>query len=179
MAGGLYLTPLLKALGTRAIFSASTVDQMPKHVSCGYLFGNPLTIPVPDLDRTDLLLILGANPWESNGSLATAPDFRGRLKAIQARGGRFVVVDPRRTATAEHADRHLAIRPGADALLLFALVHVLFEEGLARPGRLAEHLKGLDAVRELASDFSPSRVAPACGIDAADIVAVARELAAA
>ncbi|GLY08413.1 molybdopterin oxidoreductase family protein [Actinoplanes sp. NBRC 101535] len=177
MAGGLYVTPLLKAAGTPNVFSASTVDQMPKHVSCGYLFGNPLTIPVPDLDRTDFLLILGANPWESNGSLATAADFPGRLKAIQARGGRFVVVDPRRTRTAEHADEHLFIRPGADAFLLFAMVHTLFAEGLVDLGHLAAHVTGLDQVRELAADFTPELAAGACDIPAERIRGLAREVA--
>ena len=179
LAYGGYIGPLIKALGTRNRYSAATVDQMPKHVACGYMYGDPLAIPVPDLDRTRFVLMLGANPWESNGSLATAPDFRGRLKAIQARGGRFVVVDPRRTATAEHADRHLAIRPGADALFLFAVVHVLFEEGLVRLGRLEDHVRGLNEVRELAREFSAARVAAACGVPADDIVTLARELAAA
>ncbi|WP_433719603.1 molybdopterin oxidoreductase family protein [Actinoplanes sp. CA-051413] len=179
MAGGLYLTPLLRTLGTRNIFSASTVDQMPKHVSCGYLYGNPLTIPVPDLDRTDLLLVLGANPWESNGSLATAADFPGRLKAIQARGGRFVVVDPRRTRTAEHADEHLFIRPGTDAFLLFGIVHTLFAEGLVELGGLAEHVTGVDEVRELADAFPPERVSAVCAVPVERIRGLARELAAA
>lgn len=179
LAYGGYIGPLLKALGTRNRYSAATVDQMPKHVACGYLFGDPLAIPVPDLDRTQFVLMLGANPWESNGSLATAPDFRGRLKAIQARGGRFAVVDPRRTATAAHADIHLRIRPGADALLLFAMVHVLFEEGIVRLGRLEGHVNGMEAVRDLAADFTPARVAPACGVDPNEIVSLARELAAA
>ncbi|MGW4941931.1 molybdopterin oxidoreductase family protein [Actinoplanes sp. NPDC004185] len=179
MAGGLYLTPLLRTLGTRNIFSASTVDQMPKHVSCGYLYGNPLTIPVPDLDRTDLLLVLGANPWESNGSLATAADFPGRLKAIQARGGRFVVVDPRRTRTAEHADEHLFIRPGTDAFLLFGIVHTLFAEGLVELGGLAGHVTGVDEVRELAGAFTPERVSAVCAVPVERIRGLARELAAA
>lgn len=176
MAGGLYLSPLLRALGSRNLFSASTVDQMPKHVSCGYLYGNPLTIPVPDVDRTDLLLILGANPWESNGSLATAADFPGRLKAIQARGGRFVVVDPRRTRTAEHADEHVFIRPGTDAYLLFGIVHTLFEEGLATVG---PYVTGVDDVRALAKDFAPERVSAVCTVPADRIRGLARELAAA
>ena len=125
---------LLKALGTRNIFSATTVDQMPKHVSAGLMFGAPLSIPVPDVDRTDHLVMLGANPLASNGSLLTAPDMRGRLRAIRERGGRIVVFDPRRSRTAEEADEHHFIRPGTDAHLLFAIVHVLFEEGLADPG---------------------------------------------
>ena len=179
MAGGLYLTPLLRKLGTRNIFSASTVDQMPKHVACGYLYGNPLTIPVPDLDRTDLLLVLGANPWESNGSLATAADFPGRLKAIQARGGRFIVVDPRRTRTAEHADEHLFVRPGTDAYLLFGIVHTLFAEDLVDLGDIGEHVSGLDEVRDLAAAFAPERVSAVCAVPAMRIRGLARELAAA
>ncbi|WP_436521092.1 molybdopterin oxidoreductase family protein [Actinoplanes sp. HUAS TT8] len=179
MAGGLYVTPLLKALGTRNVFSASTVDQMPKHVSCGYLFGSPLAIPVPDLDRTDFLLMLGANPWESNGSLATAADFPGRLRAIQARGGRFVVVDPRRTRTAEHADEHLFIRPGTDAFLLFGIVHTLFAEGLVDLGRLMPYAQGVDDLEGLARAFAPERVSGVCDVPAGRIRGLARELAAA
>src|SRR5207302_4308152 len=122
--------PLVKALGTKNVYSASTVDQRPKEISTGLMFGTPIAFAVPDLDRTDHLLILGANPFASNGSLATAPDWPGRLRAIRERGGRIVVVDPRRTKTAEEADEHVAIRPGADAHLLMAMVNVLFAEGL-------------------------------------------------
>ncbi|MFC4149524.1 molybdopterin oxidoreductase family protein [Micromonospora mangrovi] len=179
MSGGLYVGPLVRALGTRNVFSASTVDQMPKHVSSGYLYGDPNAVPVPDLDRTDLLVLLGANPWESNGSLCTAPDFPGRLRALQERGGRFLVVDPRRTRTAAAADEHLPIRPGTDALLLFAVVHTLFDEGLVRLGPLAAHVTGLDEVRELASAFAPERVADRCAVPAPRIRRLARELVAA
>jgi anaerobic selenocysteine-containing dehydrogenase len=179
LAGVLYVRPMIKALGTRNIYSASTVDQMPKHVSSGLLFGGPLLIPVPDLDRTDYLLMLGANPWESNGSLCTAPDFPGRLKAIQARGGRFVVVDPRRSRTAEEADEHVAIRPGTDAHLLVALTHVLFDESLVSLGALESMTEGVDQVRDAVRDFSPEVVAPVCGLDPSTIRRLARELAAA
>ena len=153
----LYGRVLLKALGTRNIFSASTVDQMPKHVSAGLMFGAPLSIPMPDVDRTDHLLMLGANPLASNGSLLTAPDMRGRLRAIRERGGRIVVVDPRRSRTAEEADEHHFIRPGTDAHLLFGIAHVLFDEGLADPGALAEHCAGLEEVRELARVLARGR----------------------
>ena len=146
-ANTLAIRPLVKALRTRNVYSASTVDQMPKHVACGLVFGHPLAIPVPDIDRTDLLVLLGANPLESNGSLATAPDWPGRLEAIRQRGGRVVVVDPRRTRTAEHADLHVPIRPGTDAALLAGIAWVLFAEGLADPGALAEHVTGIDARR--------------------------------
>ena len=163
----------------RNIFSATTVDQMPKHVSAGLMFGGALTIPVPDVDRTDYLLMLGANPLASNGSLLTAPDMRGRLRAIRERGGHIVVVDPRRSRTAEVADEHQFIRPGTDAHLLFAIVHVLFDEGLADPGPLAEHCDGLEEVQRARAGFSPEAVAEACGIDAGEIRRIARELAAA
>ncbi|WP_030867109.1 molybdopterin oxidoreductase family protein [Streptomyces sp. NRRL S-37] len=179
VAGALYPPVLIAGLGTRSLFTASTVDQMPKHVACGLLFGDANAIPVPDLDRTDHLLLIGANPLESNGSLCTAPDFPGRLKALKARGGTLTVVDPRRTRTARLADRHLAVRPGTDALLLAALAHTLFDEGLADPGELAPHLTGLDELEAALRDFTPEAVAPACDVDAATLRTLARELAAA
>ncbi|MFE9635642.1 molybdopterin oxidoreductase family protein [Streptomyces sp. NPDC006463] len=179
MAGALYPPLLLKALGTRNLFTASTLDQMPKHVSSGLLFGDPFAIPVPDLDRTDFLLLLGANPVESNGSLCTAPDFPGKLKALRARGGTLVVVDPRRTRTARLADRHLAPRPGSDALLLAALAHTLLAEKLAAPGALEEHTEGLGELAAALGSFTPEAVAPACDLTAAEIRTLARDLAAA
>jgi anaerobic selenocysteine-containing dehydrogenase len=170
---------LVKALQTRNIFSASTVDQYPKQMASALLFGSGATVAVPDVDRTDHLLILGANPLASNGSLLTAPDMRGRLRAIRARGGKVVVIDPRRTRTAREADEHHFIRPGTDALLLVALVHTLFDERLEDLGALAPHVAGLDEVRELATAFAPEEVADACGIAADEIRRMARELAAA
>ncbi len=179
MAGGLYPAQLVGALRTRSLFTASTLDQMPKHVSSGYLFGDPNAIPVPDLDRTDHLILIGANPLVSNGSLATAADFPGKLRALRGRGGRLVVIDPHRTRTARAADRHVAPRPGTDAALLFAMVHVLFAEGLAAPGDLARHLTGIEDVRALAADFTPEAVAPYCDVPAEEIRALTRELASA
>ncbi|MFF9802792.1 molybdopterin oxidoreductase family protein [Streptomyces rochei] len=179
MAGALYPPVLLGALGTRSLFTASTVDQMPKHVSSGLLFGDANAIPVPDLDRTDHLLLIGANPLESNGSLCTAPDFPGRLKALRARGGTLTVIDPRRTRTAKLADRHVAIRPGTDALLLAATAQVLFEEGLVDLGALAPHVEGVTELGRALRDFTPESVAAACEVDAEVTRALARELAAA
>ncbi|MGW7092740.1 molybdopterin-dependent oxidoreductase [Streptomyces sp. NPDC054874] len=179
MAGSLYPPLLLGALRTRNVFTASTLDQMPKHVSSGLLFGDAHAIPVPDLDRTDHLLLIGANPLESNGSLCTAPDFPGRLKALRRRGGTLTVIDPRLTRTARLADRHVAIRPGADALLLAALAHTLIDEKLADPGPLAGHLEGIDELAAALVDFTPDAVAAACDVDADTITAIARELAAA
>ncbi|MFF4273838.1 molybdopterin oxidoreductase family protein [Streptomyces sp. NPDC001536] len=179
MAGALYPPVLLAGLGTRSICTASTIDQMPKHVSSGLLFGDANAIPVPDLDHTDHLLLIGANPLESNGSLCTAPDFPGKLKALRARGGTLTVIDPRRTRTAKLADRHLAIRPGTDALLLAAMAYTLFEEDLVDTGELAPHLLGIDELPQELQDFTPEAVAAACDIDAGTIRTLARELAAA
>ncbi len=172
----LYGRVFLKALGSRNVFTASTVDQMPKHVSAGLMFGGPLTIPVPDLDRTDHFLCLGANPLASNGSLMTAPDARGRIRAIRERGGKVVVVDPRRSRTAEHADEHVPIRPGTDALLLFALLQVLVAEDRLTP---IAGLAGTEEVCALAAPFTPEAVAGPTGVEPDAIRRMARELAAA
>jgi anaerobic selenocysteine-containing dehydrogenase len=177
LAGSLYVKPLVKALGTRNVFTASTVDQRPKEISSALMFGAPLTVPVPDIDRTDHLLLLGANPVESNGSLATAPDWPGRLDALRARGGRLVVVDPRRSRTAERADEHVPIRPGADAFLLFALLNVLAADGLVDPGPAGPWLTGLDAVLGLAAPFTPEAVEGVTGIPAATTRRLAHDLA--
>ena len=174
----LYNRTLVQALGTGNRFSASTVDQRPKELSAGLMFGS-VTVPVPDLDRTDFLLMLGANPHASNGSLCTAPDFPGRLDRIQERGGRIVVVDPRRSETAARADRHLAIRPGTDAHLLAAVANVLLADGLASPGRLADHTAGLDELAAAVTPYTPAAVAPVCGVDADTIRRLAHDLAAA
>jgi anaerobic selenocysteine-containing dehydrogenase len=179
LAGLLYNPVLVRALGTANLYTATSVDQMPKQVSSAYMFGSGLSIPIPDVDRTQHMLILGANPLVSNGSLFTAPDLPGRLRALRARGGKLVVVDPRRTETARHADEHHAIVPGTDAHLLFAIVHTLFAEGLTRPGRLEQHTSGIEDVGRLAEPFTPEAVAGTTGIAAGEIRRMARELAAA
>jgi anaerobic selenocysteine-containing dehydrogenase len=173
----LYGRATLRALGSRNIFTASTVDQMPKHVSAGLMFGTALSVPVPDVDRCMHLLMLGANPLASNGSLLTAPDMRGRLRRLRERGGRLVVIDPRRSRTAELADEHHFIRPGTDAHLLIAMVQVLVSEGLA--GVDSSIVRGFEDVAALAEPFTPEAVAPVCGIAAGEIRRMARELAAA
>ena len=175
----LYFGRLAKSLGTKNIFSASTLDQMPKQLASGWMFGHWLSVAVPDIDRCDFMLILGANPMASNGSMWTVTDFRGRAKALRQRGGQIVVVDPRRTETAAIADAHHFIRPGADVYLLAAMVHTLFDENLANPGRLAEWTVGIDAVREAVSDFTPEAVATRCGIAANTVRELTRQLAAA
>ena len=168
---------LLQSIGSRQRFSASTVDQIPKQVSSGLMFGSVSSVPVPDLDRTQYLLMLGANPYESNGSLCTAPDFPGRLEAIQARGGKLVVVDPRKTRTAEQADEWLAIRPGTDALLLAAIANELASDGLqVLQNRLGVFLNGLEDVVAALQPFTASAVATSTGIDQEIIRRIAREL---
>jgi len=179
LAGGLYAGGLARALGSPNIFSASTVDQMPKHVSCGLMFGDPLAIPVPDLNRTAFLLILGANPLESNGSLATAADWPGRLKALRARGGRLVVVDPRTTRTAAMADQHLAIRPGTDSYLLAALANEIISSDLVALGDLADRVSGLEELPGLLEGFTAEVAGRVCGIPASTVAALARDLVAA
>lgn len=173
----LYGPKLRRTLGSRNVFSASTLDQMPRHLSSGLLFGHLFSVPVPDIARTDWLLMLGANPLASNGSMWSVPDFRGKAKALRARGGKLLVVDPRRTETAAQADEHLFIRPGGDVFLLLGMVHTLFDEGLVKLGRLAPLVEGVDTVQSAVRSFAPEAVAQRCGIDAPTIRRLARELA--
>ena len=164
-----------RAFRTRNVYSASSADQLPQMLAALRMYGHLGLIPVPDVDRTDLFLIIGANPVVSNGSLMSAPDMRRRLDGIRARGGRVVVVDPRRTETAAVADEHLAIRPGADALLLAAMLQVIVSKGWVRLGRLAGRVKHVDALAAFVRDLPPERVARRTGVDPAAI----RRLAAA
>ena len=145
---------MVKALGTRNRFSATSVDQLPHQLAAHLMFGHQLFLPIPDLDRTSYFLVFGANPMASNGSLMTVPDFPRRLRALKARGGRMVVFDPRRTETAKVADEHHFVRPGTDAFLLLAMLQVVLEEGLgtAPPA----YVDGLAAVEAAARRTPPS-----------------------
>ncbi len=169
----------LSQLKTRSRFSATSADQLPHHVVAHWLYGHQLAIPIPDIDRTMYMLVLGGNPLASNGSLMTVPDVRARFKALKARGGKLVVVDPRRTETAAIADEHLAIDPGSDAAFLLSLIHTLFGEELTQPGALEPLLDQVKAVRDAVAPFSPEATATHTGIDAATTRRIARELAAA
>ncbi|GLO44735.1 molybdopterin-dependent oxidoreductase [Pseudomonas putida] len=169
-----YFLGLLK---TRNRFSATSVDQLPQHLVSHLMYGHGLLLPIPDIDQTGFMLILGGNPLASNGSIMTVPDVEKRLKALRARGGRLVVVDPRRSETAAMADSHLFIRPGGDAALLCGLLNTLFAEGLARGSHLP--VTGLQQVREAIAPFSAEAMSPHCGIAAADIRQLARDFAAA
>jgi len=179
LAGLLYLRGMIKGVGTANVFSASTVDQRPKEVSSGLLFGGALTVPVPDIDRTDHLFMLGANPYASNGSLATAPDWPGRIEALLARGGTLVVVDPRRSRTAEVATDHVAILPGTDAFLLMAMLNVLVAEDRIDLGAAEPYLAGVAEVLALAEPFTPEATEPLTGVAADTVRRLARDLAAA
>ncbi|MQA62093.1 MAG: molybdopterin-dependent oxidoreductase [Actinophytocola sp.] len=166
-----------RSLGTRNLFSATSVDQLPQMLASLLMFGHQALLPVPDIDRTDLFVCIGANPAVSNGSIMTAPNMRGRLKALRARGGRAVLIDPRRTETAGMVDEHLFIRPGTDALLLLSLINVLFSEGLVRVGRLAGNVIGVHALKVAALDYPPERTTGVTGIAPETVVNLARELA--
>ena len=167
---------MVKMLRTRNRFSASSVDQIPHQLVAWQLYGHQLLLPIPDIDRTSYFLVFGANPMASNGSLMTVPDFPNRLRALKARGGRMVVVDPRRTETAKAADEHFFVRPGSDAVVVLAMVRTLFEEGLTRP---APYVDRVDRVRELVEPFTPEAAERVSGIAADDVRRLARELAAA
>ncbi|MDJ0865335.1 MAG: molybdopterin-dependent oxidoreductase [Myxococcota bacterium] len=167
---------LSRALGSKNVFSAGPTDTWPRYVQSGSMYGGPLRATVPDVDRSDYLLVVGANPLVSNGSLMTAPGIRDRLAALRARGGKLVVVDPRRTETAARADEHHFIVPGSDAAFLLAMAHVLFAEGRVALGRCEDLVNGLEAVERAVAELSPERVAPRCGIAADTIRRLAREL---
>ncbi|EPT2411771.1 TPA: molybdopterin oxidoreductase family protein [Pseudomonas aeruginosa] len=169
-----YFLGLLK---TRNRFSATSVDQLPHHLVSQQMYGHGLLIPIPDIDHTDFMLVLGGNPLASNGSIMTVPDVEKRLKALKARGGRLVVVDPRRSETAAIADRHLFIRPGQDAALLLGILNTLFEENLGRPTPLP--VDGLERVREAVAVFDAESMSARCGVPAESIRQLARDFAAA
>ena len=168
---------LFRHIRTRNRFSATSVDQLPHHLVSLWCFGHMLLQPIPDVDRTHYFLMLGANPLASNGSIWTVPDVRQRLKDLKSRGGKLVVVDPRRTETADMASEHLFIRPGSDAAFLLAMIHVLFRDNLVEPGPLTIFTDGLDEVANAVSGLSPDWAAPLTGISADDIVRIAHELA--
>ncbi|MEZ4355541.1 MAG: molybdopterin-dependent oxidoreductase [Myxococcota bacterium] len=175
----LYLPALIGGLGTQRSFSAGTMDQFPQNVALHTMLGDPWLFPIPDLDRTDFFVCMGGNPLVSQGSLMSGPDVKKRLRAIEARGGRVVVIDPRRTETAEIASEHVFIKPGSDAFFLLSVCHVLFAEGLVRPGRLADFTDGLDEIERIAANWTPERVAAATGVDPATTRRLVRDFCAA
>ena len=166
-------------LGTKNNSSATSTDQLPQHLTSIEMFGDLGLFPIPDIDRTRFMLILGANPAVSNGSIMSAPGVRDRLRAIRGRGGKVVVVDPRRTETAKLADEYLQVRPGGDPYLLLGMLHVLFEERLADLGTVADHADGLEELKALAAGWTAQRASEPAGVHAEAITELAREFAAA
>ena len=167
---------VVRAIGSRNVYSATSVDQLPQQLVAYLLYGHQLLLPVPDIDRTDYLLVLGANPMASNGSLMTVPDFPQRLRDLKARGGRMVVLDPRRTETAKVATEHHFVRPGTDAFVLLAMLHVLFEEGLVT---VPSYVDGVDAVRAAVEPFTPELAEQVSQVPADVTRTLARDLASA
>ncbi len=165
---------LLKQLGSKNKFSATSVDQLPHHMASLHMFGHQLQIPVPDIDRTDFLIVMGGNPLASNGSLMTAPDIKNRLKAIRERGGNILVIDPRRSETAGVADEHWFIRPGQDVLLLLSLLYVFTHELKAQLPALPEYIDSAD-LAGLCATYAPENTAARTGIDAAQVRALAAQ----
>ena len=177
---GIFAAVLVRELlGSRNNYSATSIDQLPQYLSSYEMFGHFFVLPVPDIERAEHMLVLGANPAVSNGSLMTAPGVRDRIKAIRARGGKVVVVDPRRTETAKHASEHVAVAPGGDPYLLLGILNVIFAEGAVRLGHLAARCDGLAELRALAAMWPPERAAGHAGVEAATIARLAREFAAA
>ncbi|MCW8843920.1 MAG: molybdopterin-dependent oxidoreductase [Rhodobacteraceae bacterium] len=168
---------MVRALGTTNRYSSATADQIPHHVASIHMFGHPMLIPVPDVERTDFMLILGGNPIVSNGSMMTAPGFGKRMDEIKARGGRVVVIDPRRTETAERAGEHHFIRPETDAFLLLALIHEVFAQGLDAPGALP--IAGVETLKGAVAPFTAALAAKRTGIAEETIKTLARDFASA
>lgn len=172
----LFGPPLLRALGTRHRYSATSVDQLPHHMASYFMFGHDFLLPIPDVDHTDYFLIMGGNPAVSNGSMMSAPDIKKRLKAIRERGGRVVVIDPRHTETAALADEHIFIRPGTDAHLLAAMAHEIFNRGLDRHRHLQHDADGADDLRRALAPFTAEAAAEATGVPAETIRRLAHNL---
>ena len=173
----LFGSPFIQSLKTKQKYSATSVDQLPHHISSLKMFGHHMLIPIPDIDHTHFMLIIGGNPVVSNGSMMTAPDFSNRLKAIKKRGGKLVVIDPRYTETAKIANQHFFIEPGKDALLLLALIHVIFDENLDKNEHLGLHINNWDEIKNIVKDFSPEKTSSIIGINSNEIKDLAKTFA--
>lgn len=172
----IWATGFVKAIGSRHLYSPNTQDTSSRFVASALLYGNPFVVPVPDIGRSDFVLLVGTNPLVSRGSIISAGNLREKLSGVVSRGGRVVVVDPRRTETAR-AFEHVAVRPDGDAWLLLALLHVIFAEGLEDRGAIAKQAKGIGILRDAARDYSPEAVLDRTGVPAEDVRALARAIA--
>jgi anaerobic selenocysteine-containing dehydrogenase len=178
--GTTFFSPAMsRAVKTKNNFSATSADQLPHHIAAMSMFGHSFLLPIPDIDHTQYMLIIGGNPLASNGSMMTVPDVAHRLKAIQQRGGKVVVIDPRRTETADKANEHHFIKPGTDVFLLLGMLYTIFKDKSLNLDRLAPFTTGLTPLRKIVMDFSPKKVAALTGIPAATIRRIARDFVAA
>jgi len=173
----LFGNSLLESIGSNQNYTATSVDQLPHHIASLIMFGHYLLTPIPDIDRTAYMLIMGGNPAVSNGSIMTAPGFSNRLKVLKKRGGKVVVIDPRFTETAKIANEYHAIKPGTDALLLLAIIHLIFKENLTSLGHLEKQLNGVEKLKEISLQYPPKKVAPLIGVARNDIEQLARDFA--
>ncbi len=171
----LFLGGLKKALKTQNSFSATSMDQLPHHFAAYFMFGSGMRVPIPDIDRTQYMIVMGANPIASNGSLMTAAGVDKRLKAIQKRGGKYVVIDPRKTETSKLADQHIFIKPATDVYFLLAMMHLIFKNNSIKLGHLKQHVQGLDDLKNVAKSFSPEKVTHITGISVEDIYQIIEE----
>lgn len=177
LGNAIFLPSFIKSLSTINRYSSASTDQLPHHVASNFMLGSGMLIPIPDIDRTDFMLIIGGNPVVSNGSMMTAANVLGRMTAIKKRGGKVVVVDPRRTETAKIADEYLAIRPEKDALLLLGMIHTVFENKQINLGHLSTLIEGINIIENLVKEFAPETTAELIGIDAKTIRRLANEMA--
>lgn len=168
---------LLKSLKTKNNYSATSVDQLPHHFASWAMFGHPFLLPIPDIDHTDFFLILGANPLASNGSLMTSPDIINRLEAIKKRGGKIVLIDPRKTETVRVSSEHFFIKPASDVFLLLAIINTIFAENMVDLGRLTEFTDGVEILNKVSQDFTPEKAEELTGISAPEIKRLTREFA--
>lgn len=173
----LFGAPFLKSIGSNQNYTATSVDQLPHHFTSLMMFGHYLLMPIPDIDRTDFMLIMGGNPAVSNGSIMTAPDFSNRLKAIKKRGGKVVVVDPRFTETSKIASQHYFIKPGTDAFLLLSIIHVVFENNLASKGSLVDSFNGWGIIKDIVKEYPPEKISKTVGIGSEEIIQLAIQFA--
>ena len=170
--------PFLRSLGSKNRFSATSCDQLPLMLASYFMFGHQLLFPVPDVDRTDFMMLIGANPLASNGSIMAAPGHQEAPRGHRKRGGKVVVVDPRRCETARAADEHVFIQPGTDALFLLGLLHEVCAAGIDL-GRISDSVKNADRVLELAKAYPPEQSEAVTGVSAETVKRLARELRAA
>ena len=174
----LFVKSLTGAIGSKNVFSATSMDQLPHHFAAHHMFGHEFRIPVPDIDRTDYMILMGANPVASNGSIMTSAGVQERLRKIAERGGKTILIDPRRTETAKVTTEHHFIKPGQDVFFLLSFLHVLQRDGHVPHGPVVDHLRGFEQVAELSTEYDPVKTASLTGIEPATLEMMVADYAA-